>query len=84
MLMRNAENLDTILVSLDAQQHSMGLMAVYIVKFAILNQSAAQNQGIQTTECEKLICQITDFILMCNGEQIRCAPESCKVFKLIK
>lgn len=78
VLMRNSEHLDTVLDTLDPQQHSLGVLAIYMVKFMILNQSAVQNQGILVPEPEILINQVSQFITVCNGEQIRCAPDSCK------
>ena len=45
VLLRNAENLDNVLDTLDPQLHSLGNLAIYIVKFMILNQNGAQNQG---------------------------------------
>ena len=77
VLMRNSEHLDTVLDTLDAQLHSLGVLAIYMVKFMILNQNSAQNQGIQIPDPEVLINQVSQFITVCNGEQIRCAPDSC-------
>lgn len=82
VLMRNSEHLDTVLDTLDPQLHSLGVLAIYMVKFMILNQNAAQNQGIQVPEPEVLISQVSQFITVCNGEQIRCAPDSCKLLIL--
>nr|SVE76337.1 EOG090X04TU [Daphnia longispina] len=76
VLMRNSEHLSTVLDTLDPQLHSLGVLAIYMVKFIILNQNAAQNQGIQVPEPEVLIHQVSQFITVCNGEQIRCAPDS--------
>nr|CAG4641635.1 EOG090X04TU [Eurycercus lamellatus] len=76
LLMRNSENLDIVLDTLDPQLHSLGVLAVYMVKFMILNQSAVQNQNIQVPDPEVLIGQVGQFITVCNGEQIRFAPDS--------
>jgi hypothetical protein len=84
VLMRNSEHLSTVLDTLDPQLHSLGVLAIYMVKFMILNQNAAQNQGIQVPEPEVLINQVSQFITVCNGEQIRCAPDSCKLVKFIQ
>ena len=84
VLMRNSEHLSTVLDTLDPQLHSLGVLAIYMVKFMILNQNAAQNQGIQVPEPEVLTNQVSQFIAVCNGEQIRCAPDSCKLVKFIQ
>lgn len=79
VLLRNAENLDNVLDTLDPQLHSLGNLAIYIVKFMILNQNGAQNQGpgfAPLPDAEALIVQVSHFITVCNGEQIRCAPDS--------
>ena len=75
--MRNSEHLDTVLDTLDPQHHSLGVLAIYMVKFMILNQNPTQNQGIQVPDPESLINQVCQFTAVCNGEQIRCAPDSC-------
>lgn len=82
--MRNSEHLDTVLDTLDPQLHSLGVLAIYMVKFMILNQNSVQNQGVQVPDPEILINQVSQFITVCNGEQIRCAPDSCnKVYQKI-
>lgn len=75
VLMRNSENLDNVLDTLDLQQHSLGVLAIYMVKFMILNQNAGQAQGV--TDPDHLITQVAQFFTVCNGEQIRFAPDSC-------
>nr|CAG4646201.1 EOG090X04TU [Macrothrix elegans] len=76
LLMRNAEHLDNVLETLDPQLHSLGVLAVYLVKFMVINQSNGQCQGINVPEPETLITQVSQFMSLCNGEQIRCAPDS--------
>lgn len=77
--MRNSEHLDTVLDTLDPQLHSLGVLPIYMVKFMILNQNSTQNQGLQVPDPEILITQVSQFITVCNGEQIRCAPDSCNI-----
>lgn len=72
--MRNAEHLDHVLEILDPQLHSLGVLAVYMVKFMIINQNAVQTD----VDVEGLVGKVSKFILVCNGEQIRAAPDSCK------
>ena len=83
VLVRNSEHLDNVLDTLDPQLHSLGVLAVYVVKFSVLNQTGAQNQGIPAINYEVLLGQVTHFINICNGEQIRCAPDSCKLNSLL-
>lgn len=77
-LIRNAEHLDNVLDTLDPQQHSLGVLAVYVVKFLILNQNGSQAQAVALPNFDLLLTQVTHFITVCNGEQIRYAPDSCK------
>nr|CAG4647842.1 EOG090X04TU [Moina brachiata]SVE92964.1 EOG090X04TU [Moina brachiata] len=72
ILMRNAEHLDHVLEILDPQLHSLGVLAVYMVKFMITNQNAVQTD----VDVEGLVGKVSKFILVCNGEQIRAAPDS--------
>ena len=84
MLFRNAAHLDNVLDTLDPQLHSLGVLAILCVKFLILNQNGAQTQGVAIPDYEVLVGQVTQFINICNGEQIRCAPDSCQfVFFLL-
>lgn len=76
-LMRNVEHLDHMLEILDPQLHSLGVLAVYMVKFMAANLNVPQNQQVPT-DPETLITNVSKFILVCNGEQIRSAPDSCK------
>lgn len=78
-LIRNAEHLDNVLDTLDPQQHSLGVLAVYVVKFMILNQTGSQVQAVTLPNFDLLLTQVTHFITVCNGEQIRYAPDSCKI-----
>jgi len=84
ILFRNAAHLDNVLDTLDPQQHSLGVLAILCVKFLILNQNGAQTPGVPLPDYNILISQVTHFINICNGEQIRCAPDSfadlCHVF----
>lgn len=66
MLIKNFQHLDNVLETLDIQQHSLGVLAVLIAKFN--GPGFPENRFVQAEE----------FILGCNGEQIRLAPERCK------
>lgn len=61
--------LDNVLETLDMQQHSLGVLAVLAAKYTMTLAAAAQDNRFN---------QAKDFILNCNGEQIRLAPEMCK------
>lgn len=65
--MKNAQHLDNVLETLNIQQHSLGVLAVLSAKFSL--PGSQDNRFVQAQE----------FILGCNGEQIRLAPESCNV-----
>jgi len=82
ILFRNAAHLDNVLDTLDPQQHSLGVLAILCVKFLILNQNGAQTPGVPLPDYNILISQVTHFINICNGEQIRCAPDSCESITL--
>ncbi|KAJ8972781.1 hypothetical protein NQ317_009234 [Molorchus minor] len=67
VLLKYPQHLDNVLETLDVQQHSLGILAVLCAKFNIPVASSSQdNRFIQTQ----------DFILGCNGEQIRFAPDT--------
>nr|CAG4643898.1 EOG090X04TU [Lepidurus arcticus] len=77
VLLRNAAHLDTVLETLDVQQHSLGVLAILCVKFALLQQSpVVVGQGQNATDFEALFLLFTDFIDSCNGEQIRYASDT--------
>ena len=80
-LMRNVEHLDHMLEILDPQLHSLGVLAVYMVKFMALNHNIAQSQQT-AADPETLITNVSKFIFTCNGEQIRAAPDSCNINSL--
>lgn len=70
LLLKNAPLLDNVLETLDLQQHSLGFLAVIAAKFN-LPVSGDQDDRFKQTY---------DFIVGCNGEQIRLAPDLCKYF----
>nr|CAG4638397.1 EOG090X04TU [Cyclestheria hislopi] len=84
ILFRNAAHLDNVLDTLDPQFHSLGVLAVLCVKFLLRNQNGAPVQGVPVPDFDALVSQVVHFINICNGEQIRCAPDSfvdlCHVF----
>lgn len=69
VLLKNTQHLDNVLETLDIQQHSLGILAVLCTKFSV---PAATTQDNRFTQAQ-------DFILNCNGEQIRYAPDTCKL-----
>lgn len=71
MLLKNAQHLDNVLETLDLQQHSLGVLAVLTAKCSVLAVSNAQDNRF---------AQVQEFILGCNGEQIRLASDTCKKF----
>ena len=78
LLLRNFENLDNALDMLDPQLHSLGFLAVYIAKFTFMKENASDVQAIQGLNPEFLVQQVSQFFNVCNGEQIRFAPDSCE------
>lgn len=69
ILIKHSQHLDNVLETLDIQQHSLGILAVLCAKFSV--QPAANSTDNRFTQAQ-------DFILNCNGEQIRFAPDTCK------
>ncbi|XP_013185554.1 COP9 signalosome complex subunit 3 [Amyelois transitella] len=68
VLQRNSAHLNTVLETLDIQQHSLGVLAVLVAKFST-------SQGASDVDKTTMIQQIQDFINNCNGEQVRFAPD---------
>ncbi|XP_066588607.1 COP9 signalosome complex subunit 3 [Prorops nasuta] len=69
LLMENGEHLDNVLETLDLQQHSLGVLAVLCVKFALPSPGGIINPDTY----KPLFNQVQEFIIGCNGEQIRFA-----------
>lgn len=65
-LIKNGQHLDNVLETLDIQQHSLGVLAVLNAKY---------NLPLVNTTNDSRFKQVKDFILNCNGEQIRLAPD---------
>lgn len=55
--------------TLDIQHHSLGVLAVLSARLSVPTTAATQDNRFS---------QVQDFIMGCNGEQIRLAPEMCK------
>ncbi|XP_043251333.1 COP9 signalosome subunit 3 [Colletes latitarsis] len=72
VLMINGQHLDNVLETLDLQQHSLGILAVLCVKFSLPNPNGANNADAY----KPLFNQVQEFIIGCNGEQVRFAPET--------
>lgn len=61
--------MDNVLETLDLQQHSLGFLAVLVAKFNLPISGGQDNR----------FKQAHDFIIGCNGEQIRLAPDLCNI-----
>lgn len=72
VLARNGQHLDNVLETLDLQQHSIGILAVLCAKFASFSNC------ISVETFKPLLNQVQEFILGCNGEQVRFAPDLCE------
>lgn len=71
--MKNGQHLDNVLETLDLQQHSLGILAVLVAKFSLPNPSPSNNADAY----KPLFNQVQEFIVGCNGEQVRFAPDTC-------
>ncbi|KAK0090730.1 hypothetical protein PV325_006289 [Microctonus aethiopoides] len=72
VLTKNGQHLDNVLETLDLQQHSLGIMAVLCAKFNLLSPNSGNNIDSYKT----LFNQVQEFIMGCNGEQVRFAPDT--------
>ncbi|CAG0913006.1 unnamed protein product [Notodromas monacha] len=68
LLSKHQLQLDSVLQTLDLQQHSLGILAILLVKF--------NSVAVTSDAFEPLFVQFHEFILGCNGEQIRFAADS--------
>ena len=75
-LTRNNQHLDNVLETLELQQHSIGILAVLIAKLINFNSS---NTAQNLESFNPLFLQVQEFIIGCNGEQVRFTPEMCKL-----
>lgn len=69
VLGKNVQHLDNVLETLEIFQHSLGILAILLVKLNLL--SAANTNEYQ----EVLFSQIQEFINVCNPDQIRHAGD---------
>uniref|UniRef100_A0A8D8UJW0 COP9 signalosome complex subunit 3 n=1 Tax=Cacopsylla melanoneura TaxID=428564 RepID=A0A8D8UJW0_9HEMI len=69
VLSKNGQHLDNVLETLETFQHSLGILAILLVKLNLL--STATTNEYQ----EVLFSQIQEFINVCNPEQIRHAGD---------
>lgn len=60
--------------TLNLQEHSLGILAVLCVKFSLPNPNGANNVDAY----KPLFNQVQEFIIGCNGEQVRFASDICK------
>jgi hypothetical protein len=74
VLTKNGQHLDNVLETLDLQQHSLGILAVLCAKFSLSNPNGGNNPDAN----KLLFNQVQEFIVGCNGEQVRFAPDTCK------
>ncbi|KOX73551.1 COP9 signalosome complex subunit 3 [Melipona quadrifasciata] len=78
VLIKNGQHLDNVLETLNLQEHSLGILAVLCVKFSLPNPNGANN-----VDAYKPL-QVQEFIIGCNGEQVRFASdiyaELCHLF----
>ncbi|KAL3267489.1 hypothetical protein HHI36_011612 [Cryptolaemus montrouzieri] len=65
ILQKNSQHLDNVLETLDFQQHSLGVLYLLCAKFTYVTPAGQDNRFTQAQE----------FILNCNGEQIRLVPD---------
>lgn len=65
--------MDNVLETLDLQQHSLGILAVLCAKFSLPNTNSGNNDAPKV-----LFNQVQEFIIGCNGEQVRFAPDTCE------
>lgn len=79
VLTKNGQHLDNVLETLELQQHSLGILAVLCAKFLLPNSN-----GNNPDAHKVLFSQVQEFIIGCNGEQVRFAPdmyaELCHLF----
>lgn len=79
VLLKNGQHLDTVLETLDLQQHSLGILTVLCVKLSLPPPPPPSSSTTPTPDYhEILFTQVQEFITGCNGEQVRLAPETCK------
>ncbi|XP_076172267.1 COP9 signalosome subunit 3 [Ptiloglossa arizonensis] len=72
VLTKHGQHLDNVLETLDLQEHSLGILAVLCVKFSLPNPNGANNADAY----KPLFNQVQEFIIGCNGEQVRFAPDT--------
>ncbi|XP_034937501.1 COP9 signalosome complex subunit 3 [Chelonus insularis] len=72
VLVKNAQHLDNVLETLDLQDHSLGILAVLCAKLNLCSFTGAGNIDAQ----KLLFSQVQEFIVGCNGEQVRFAPDT--------
>ncbi|CAK9806744.1 COP9 signalosome complex subunit 3 [Anthophora plagiata] len=80
VLIKNGQHLDNVLETLDLQEHSLGILAVLCVKCSLPTPNGANNVDAY----KPLFNQVQEFIIGCNGEQVRIASdiyaELCHLF----
>lgn len=80
VLLKYSQHLDTVLETLDLQQHSLGMLTVLCIKLGIPPPTSASGSSPSPSPAidyhELLFAQVQEFITGCNGEQVRFAPDT--------
>lgn len=83
VLLKNGQHLDTVLEMLELQQHSLGMLAVLCVKLTLPPPPPPASSPTPAPDYQEILfAQVQEFILGCNGDQVRYAPDTCQ-FKII-
>lgn len=69
VLTKNGQHLDNVLQTLDISQHSLGILAILVVKLNLLSS------GCTNEYQELLFAQIQEFINVCNTDHVRYAGD---------
>lgn len=93
LLQRNLNLLDNVLETLDLQHHSLGVMYIVAAKISEIQVSHRYNiqhidiknclKSLQNEDPEPVLSLVKRFVTICNGEQVRNAPQTCKLHPLI-
>ena len=83
VLLKNGQHLDNVLETLDLQQHSLGILAVLVAKFSPSLQITLNSMRSGPEVYSQLYNQVQEFIIGCNGEQVRFAPDTCNYLLFI-
>ncbi|CAD5116258.1 DgyrCDS5166 [Dimorphilus gyrociliatus] len=62
--------LDNLLATFNVQEHSLGVLGILCIKF---------NVSTISSDSDSLLTQTSEFLVNCNGEQVRCSPDNFAV-----